>query len=327
MQQEQFVYSQKNNFSGGELTPTIEGRTELALYQNGVKKLINFMLLPSGGIMRRHGTQFVHLFNDNVPRKMAAVMFSRKLSYLLVFESHKLHTNCLFFVGGELLLTSKIIKDDGQDFHFRLKDFSYVVFQGIAYISFGEKRPIFKFSIDPEIVEQFYEHIKDQGRQRQEEFNERAAIASTISMELASNFPNKDKMFIIEPLKCQVNYFSTGRADQRDRLIQKPFNEVIYEAEVDKINDELKAIHQRAANQSAGQSNIYQTTSEKLYCASVVTFENRLWCFGANHNIHSIWASYKGDFSDFRMAYRTLLEARNPLTAFSATFSSSTFDN
>ena len=55
---EQFFYSQKNNFSGGELTPTIEGRTELGLYQNGVKKLINFMLLPSGGIMRRHGNVF-----------------------------------------------------------------------------------------------------------------------------------------------------------------------------------------------------------------------------------------------------------------------------
>lgn len=327
MQQEQFVYSQKNNFSGGELTPTIEGRTELALYQNGVKKLINFMLLPSGGIMRRHGTQFVHLFTDNVPKKMAAVMFSRKLSYLLVFESHQLETRCLFFVGGELLLTSKVIQDEGQNFHFRPKDFSYVVFQGIAYISFGDKRPIFKFSIDPEIVEQFYQHIEEQARKRQVEYGERAEIASSSSYELASNFPNKDKMFIIEALKCHVNYFSTGRSDQRERLIQKPFNEVIYGAEVDKINDELKAIHQRAASQSAGQSNIYQATSEKLYCTSVVTFENRLWCFGVNKNIHSIWASYKGDFSDFRMAYRTLLEARNPLTAFSATFSSATFDN
>ncbi|WP_341755772.1 hypothetical protein [Candidatus Tisiphia endosymbiont of Ptychoptera albimana] len=327
MQQEQFVYSQKNNFSGGELTPTIEGRTELALYQNGVKKLINFMLLPSGGIMRRHGTQFVHLFSDNVPRKMAAVMFSRKLSYLLVFESHQLETRCLFFVGGELLLTSKVIQDEGQNFHFRPKDFSYVVFQGIAYISFGDKRPIFKFSIDPQIVEQFYQHIETEARKRQVEYGERAEIASSSSYELASNFPNKDKMFIIEPLKCQVNYFSTGRSDQRERLIQKPFNEVIYGAEVDKINDELKAIHQRAANLSTGQSDIYQATSEKLYCTSVVTFENRLWCFGVNKNIHSIWASYKGDFSDFRMAYRTLLEARNPLTAFSATFSSATFDN
>ncbi|WP_250310980.1 phage tail protein [Rickettsia endosymbiont of Oedothorax gibbosus] len=327
MQQEQFVYSQKNNFSGGELTPTIEGRTELVLYQNGVKKLINFMLLPSGGIMRRHGTQFVHLFNDNVPKKMAAVMFSRKLSYLLVFESHKLHTNCLFFVGGELLLTNKIIKDDGQDFHFRPKDFSYVVFQGIAYISFGDKRPIFKFSVDPQIVEQFYQYISEQASKRQVEYGERAEIASSSSYELSSNFPGKDRMFIIEPLKCQVNYFTTGQTGQATK-IQKPFNEVIYGAEVDKINDELKALYQRAASLSyVNQSPIYQAQQEKLYCTSVVTFENRLWCFGVNKNIHAIWASYKGDFSDFRMAYRTLLEARNPLTAFSATFSSATFDN
>jgi hypothetical protein len=341
--QEQFVYSQKNNFSGGELTPTIEGRTELALYQNGVKKLINFMLLPSGGIMRRHGTQFVYLFSDNVPRKMAAVMFSRKLSYLLVFESHKLHTNCLFFVGGELFLTSKIIKDDGQDFHFRPKDFSYVVFQGIAYISFGTKRPIFKFSVDLEIVEQFYNHIDNQAKQRQEQYGERAEIASSSSMEKAGNFPDKNKMFIIEPLKCQVNYFTAGQSSDTSvsasggniNKKQMPFNEVIYGAEVDKINDELKAIHQRAvAQKPAGQAgnssssgSVYEARSQKIYCSSVIAFENRLWCFGVNDNIHSIWASYKGDFADFRMAYKTLLEARNPLTAFSATFSSATFDN
>ncbi|HJD56508.1 MAG TPA: hypothetical protein LFW12_00070 [Rickettsia endosymbiont of Sericostoma sp. HW-2014] len=326
MQQEQFVYSQKNNFSGGELTPTIEGRTELALYQNGVKKLINFMLLPSGGIMRRHGTQFVHLFDNNVPKKMAAVMFSRKLSYLLVFESHQLETRCLFFVGGELLLTSKVIQDEGQNFHFRPKDFSYVVFQGIAYISFGNKRPIFKFSIDPQIVEQFYQHIEEQARKRQVEYGERAEIVSSSSYELASNFPGKEKMFIIEPLKCQVNYFTVGQTGHN--IIQKPFNEVIYGEEVDKINDTLKNLYKQAASLSYdNRSPIYQTERETLYCTSVVNFENRLWCFGVNKNIHSIWASYKGDFSDFRMAYRTLLEARNPLTAFSATFSSSTFDN
>ncbi|WP_375318945.1 hypothetical protein [Candidatus Tisiphia endosymbiont of Oplodontha viridula] len=326
MQQEQFVYSQKNNFSGGELTPTIEGRTELALYQNGVKKLINFMLLPSGGIMRRHGTQFVHLFTDNVPKKMAAVMFSRKLSYLLVFESHPLETRCLFFVGGELLLTSKVIQDEGQNFHFRPKDFSYVVFQGIAYISFGNKRPIFKFSVDPQIVEQFYQHIETEARKRQAEYGERAEIASSSSYELASNFPRKDRMFIIEPLKCQVNYFTVRQEGYN--TIQKPFNEVIYGAEVDQINNTLKDLYQRAASLSyTNQSPVYQANKEKLYCTSVVTFENRLWCFGVNKNIHSIWASYKGDFSDFRMAYRTLLEARNPLSAFSATFSSSTFDN
>src|SRR5690606_21689233 len=63
------------------------------------------------------------------------------------------------------------------------------------------------------------------------------------------------------------------------------------------------------------------------YCALGVTFASRLWCFGADRNIHAIWASYKGDFTDFRMAYKSLLEAGNPLTAFSSTFSSSTVDN
>jgi len=327
---EQFVYSQKNNFSGGELTPTIEGRTELALYQNGVKKLINFMLLPTGGIMRRHGTKFVHLFKENVPKKMVSIMFSRKLSYLLVFEAHKLKTTCSFFVDGELYLTTKTIKDEGSngnDFHFNPKEFSCVVFQGIAYISFGANRPIFKFSVDVEVVEQFYEYLKVQSEKRQADYGDRPEIAASLALEEAANFPDKDRMFIIEPLAAHVNYFKqTDQAARGDikpgaKPKIKPFNEVIYNAEIDQINDELKAIHE-----SAG-TNIYEAKEEKLYCSSVVTFENRLWCFGAGKNIHSIWASYKGDFSDFRMAYKTLLEARNPLTAFSATFSSSTFDN
>ncbi|WP_342270053.1 phage tail protein [Rickettsia endosymbiont of Orchestes rusci] len=306
---EQFIYSQKNNFSGGELTPTIEGRTELGLYQNGVKKLINFMLLPSGGIMRRHGTQFVHLFKDNVPRKIISIMFSRKLSYLLIFEAHRDKTICSFFVGGELFLTTKILKDNGVDFTFRIKDFSYCCFQGIAYISFGINRPIFKFSVDPAIVEKFYTHIQNSNQATQE-------TGYNSSIDRAINFPDKEKMFIIEPLKCHVNYYK-----QNNQAIQKPFNEVIYNAEIDKINDELKKLHTQSA------ANIYEQQQAQIYATHLVTFENRLWCFGVNKNIHSIWASYKGDFSDFRMAYKTLLEARNPLTAFSATFPSATFDN
>lgn len=321
MQSEQFVYSQKNNFSSGELTPTMEGRTELAIYQNGVKKLINWLQLPANGIMRRHGTKFVHLFAENVPKKMISVMFSRKLSYLLVFEAHKLKTTCSFFVGGELLLTTITLKDNGKacgnDFHFHPKDFSYCCFQGIAYISFGSNKPIFKFSVDPEIIDRFYDYLKEQTRIRQEEQGERPEIASFKALEDASNFPDKDKIFIIEPLKCHVNYFKQGQTNNKER----PFNEVIYDSEVDKINDELKIIHQQSA------SNIYEASSQQLHTSHLITFENRLWCFGINNNIHSIWASYKGDFSDFRTAYKTLLEARNPLTAFSATFSSSTFDN
>ncbi|HJD55391.1 MAG TPA: hypothetical protein LFW21_01820 [Rickettsia endosymbiont of Pyrocoelia pectoralis] len=313
---DQFIYSQKNNFSGGELTPTIEGRSELGLYQNGAKKLLNFIILPSGGIMRRRGTKFVHLFKENVPKKIISVMFSRKLSYLLVFEAHPLKTTCSFFVGGELFLTTKVVQDNGVDFSFKLKDFSYTCFGGIAYISFGITRPIFKFSVDPAIVEKFYTHLASQ---RQTQASQTVNLAAT-PLETAGNFPDSEKqiMFIIEPLKAHVTYY---KQVQNNQTIQRPFNEVIYNSEIDKINDELKRLH------GTGSANVYEQTQEKLYASSIATFENRLWCFGVNKNIHLIWASYKGDFYDFRMSYKTLLEARNPLTALSATFSSSTFDN
>lgn len=54
-----WVYGTKSSFSAGELTPTIEGRADLPLYQNGAKKIINWMILPSGGVTRRPGTVFI----------------------------------------------------------------------------------------------------------------------------------------------------------------------------------------------------------------------------------------------------------------------------
>jgi hypothetical protein len=54
-----WVYGMKSSFAAGELTPTIEGRADLPLYQNGAKKIINWMILPSGGLTRRPGTEFI----------------------------------------------------------------------------------------------------------------------------------------------------------------------------------------------------------------------------------------------------------------------------
>ena len=65
-----WVYGSKSSFSAGELTPTIEGRTDLPLYQNGAKKIINWMILPSGGLTRRPGTVFIWATQgDQAPAK------------------------------------------------------------------------------------------------------------------------------------------------------------------------------------------------------------------------------------------------------------------
>ena len=47
------------NFTAGELSPRLDGRTDLAKYQNGCKALQNFIVHPHGGASRRPGTTFV----------------------------------------------------------------------------------------------------------------------------------------------------------------------------------------------------------------------------------------------------------------------------
>ena len=40
------------NFTAGELSPRLDGRTDLAKYQNGCKTLQNFIVHPHGGASR-----------------------------------------------------------------------------------------------------------------------------------------------------------------------------------------------------------------------------------------------------------------------------------
>ncbi len=47
------------NFTAGELSPRLDGRIDLAKYQNGVRSLKNFLVHPHGGVTRRPGTQFI----------------------------------------------------------------------------------------------------------------------------------------------------------------------------------------------------------------------------------------------------------------------------
>lgn len=48
---------QLTNFASGELSPTLAGRVDLQQYYQGAGKLQNFNVIPTGGIVRRTGTQ------------------------------------------------------------------------------------------------------------------------------------------------------------------------------------------------------------------------------------------------------------------------------
>lgn len=77
-------YVIKNNFSAGELAPTLYTRTDIQQYANGAKKLFNVLPLIEGGIRKRPGTFFVDL-SANAVRLIPFVVNSNQ-AYMLILK-------------------------------------------------------------------------------------------------------------------------------------------------------------------------------------------------------------------------------------------------
>lgn len=76
-------YVIKNNFSAGELAPTLYTRTDIQQYGNGAKKLLNVIPLVEGGIRKRPGTFFIDTI-ANAVRLIPFVVNSDKAFMLIL---------------------------------------------------------------------------------------------------------------------------------------------------------------------------------------------------------------------------------------------------
>ena len=93
------VAVQLTNFTGGELSPRLDGRNDLQKYSTGCKTLENMIIYPHGSAARRSGTQFV-----------AEVKDSTKKTRLIAFEFSTVQTYILEF-GNQYI---RFYKDNGQ---------------------------------------------------------------------------------------------------------------------------------------------------------------------------------------------------------------------
>ena len=93
------VAVQLTNFTGGELSPRLDGRNDLAKYPTGCKTLENMIIYPHGSAARRSGTQYV-----------AEVKDSTKETRLIPFEFSTTQTYILEF-GDQYI---RFYKDNGQ---------------------------------------------------------------------------------------------------------------------------------------------------------------------------------------------------------------------
>lgn len=101
-----------NNFTAGELSPRLDGRTDLAKYYNGVKTLENFLIWPHGGVYRRYGTRYAAEVKDSSKKvRQVAFEFSTTQAYILEFGDlyHRVYRN-----SGQVVEAAKTITNITQ---------------------------------------------------------------------------------------------------------------------------------------------------------------------------------------------------------------------
>ncbi len=87
------------SFTAGELSSSMEGRTDFAKYFNGATNIENFVVMPHGPITRRPGTYFVSEIKTSANKtRLIPFTFSTEQTYILEF-------------GNQYI---RFFKDDGQ---------------------------------------------------------------------------------------------------------------------------------------------------------------------------------------------------------------------
>jgi hypothetical protein len=89
-------------FSRGEIGPELAARTDLAAYQTGLAKCINFIISPYGGAQNRPGTQFLAQTAGNEVARLIRFKFNVNDTYALEFT----HLKMRIYRNGALIVYS-----------------------------------------------------------------------------------------------------------------------------------------------------------------------------------------------------------------------------
>ena len=106
------VAVQLTNFTGGELSPRLDGRNDLGKYPHGCKTLENFVVFPHGSAARRSGTQFVAEVKDSSAKtRLIPFEFSTTQTYMLEFGNQYIR---FYKDDGQILESDKTISGATQ---------------------------------------------------------------------------------------------------------------------------------------------------------------------------------------------------------------------
>lgn len=96
------LYQLKSSFAGGELSPSMYGRTDIAKYDSGAATLRNFLVLRYGGAANRPGFKFIAQTYNNKKAVLIPFMYSTDQNYIVEITAGR----CRFYKDGD------IVRDD-----------------------------------------------------------------------------------------------------------------------------------------------------------------------------------------------------------------------
>ena len=98
------VAVQLTNFTGGEVSPRLDGRNDLGKYNSACKTLTNMIVYPHGSASRRPGTKFVKEVKDSTKQtRLIPFQFSTTQTYILEFGNQYIR---FYKNGGQIYLSS-----------------------------------------------------------------------------------------------------------------------------------------------------------------------------------------------------------------------------
>jgi hypothetical protein len=100
------VTLQNNNFTAGEISPRLVGRTDIDRYGNAARLLVNVVPVIHGGAKRRGGTRYVAATKtSSVKSRNVPFVFSRDQAYMLIFGDLNMR---IYAAGGGALLAEVV---------------------------------------------------------------------------------------------------------------------------------------------------------------------------------------------------------------------------
>jgi hypothetical protein len=88
------------NFTAGELSPNMYGRTDIEKYYNGCMTMENFLVLPQGGAYRRPGSRYVaSVKTASAFTRLVPFIFSTTQAYILEFGNLYMR---VYYDGGQV---------------------------------------------------------------------------------------------------------------------------------------------------------------------------------------------------------------------------------